>query len=105
MSYCRFGWGGSDVYVFVSSSAIECCGCALQEREWQDNPDSFLGGYLHAIGEIIPTAFTKTADMVEHLKRHIAAGHCVPDDVIPSLLADAEENDRYLATGMWSDHG
>ena len=31
MSYCRFAWDGSDVYVFGSGDGvIECCGCSLK---------------------------------------------------------------------------
>lgn len=100
MSYARFGWDGSDVYVFVSSDAIECCGCLLQEREWVDDPGyKFFGGYFKKVGEEVPCRFQTTAEMVAHLEDHKAAGQCVPDDVIPALLADADENEHFLQRG------
>lgn len=74
MSYCRFSDG--DVYVYLDYCGyLCCCACALD------------GG----------TNFHSTAEMVRHLGEHIAAGHIVPDDVIPALEADREENDRYIA--------
>lgn len=71
MSYVRFG-GGSDVYVYLSvGDFLDCCGCTLQ------------GTSFHA---------GSTQIMVDHLKEHIAAGHQVPDYVIPSLIEDDEIN-------------
>lgn len=67
MSYCRFGWDGSDVYVYPDiDGRLECCGCILG-NQWS-----------------YPTAEA----MIEHLDRHIAAGHTVPPYVIPEILAD-----------------
>lgn len=97
MSYARFGWDGSDVYVFMHTGGfLDCCGCCLQEREWVDEPGSWFGGYLRDVGEIIQTQFYSTQGMIDHLKEHIKAGHCVPDDVIPRLLEDDEENQQYF---------
>ncbi len=79
MSYSRFGRNDSDVYVFVSSSGhLECCGCILQASEYVENQ------------------FKTTDEMVAHLRRHIDAGHTVPEHVIPNLMRDREENDRYI---------
>lgn len=92
MSYARFG-SDSDVYVYMDTrDVLVCCGCCLQDREWVDEPGSFLGGYLKEIGEIIATEFDSTQGMVDHLQRHITEGHAVPDDVIPALRADDAEN-------------
>jgi hypothetical protein len=79
MSYARFGWDGSDVYVFKSvgdqehpGGWLECCSCSLIPDRWF-------------------RAFS-TAGMIRHLRSHMAHGHHVPSDVIPELLADDMEN-------------
>lgn len=94
MSYCRWG-ADSDVYVFTTRKDIECCGCILQEREWVEEPDNkWFGGYFKAVGEIIQTTFTSNAGMIEHLEKHVAAGHQVPDYAFERLRdpADADKN-------------
>jgi hypothetical protein len=65
MSYVRAGESDSDVYVYMSTAGLICCG---------------------------GRAMTSTAAMVEHLREHIADGHCVPPYVIPDLEADDESN-------------
>jgi len=76
MSYSRFGAGGSDVYVFSSVEGhLECCGCFLGDQ-W---------------------SYDTTDEMLAHLEEHRAAGHHVPQDCIEGLLADKEENDRWIA--------
>lgn len=62
----------SDVYVFADVAEIlRCCGCRLTAG---DEPQDF---------------FTiLTARMVEHLAAHTAAGHTVPETVVPEILAD-----------------
>lgn len=90
MSYARFGWDGSDVYVFGNTDGkYECCGCALQKRRWVKDPDRFLGGYLKAVGKIVPHLFDTPGEMVDHLMVHRAAGHTVPEDCIVDLQAEA----------------
>ena len=91
MSYARFGWDGSDVYVFYSvGDYYECCGCQLQEREWVDDPGrSILGGYLKDVGEIVPHTFKDTVGIIAHLRKHQAAGHTVPPDTFTSIIEDA----------------
>lgn len=70
MAYARFGDGGSSVYVYANSDdRLICCGCLLQESD-----DDWV-------------EFT-TADMLVHLDAHVAAGHTVPADVAPALMAD-----------------
>jgi hypothetical protein len=68
MSYCRFFWDGSDVYVYESDRGIECCGCALNEY-----------------GVTLETP----AEMIEHLMEHRAAGHCVPEYALEALREEA----------------
>lgn len=98
MSYARFGWDGSDVYVFRSKRALECCGCLLQQREYVDAPASLFGFHIRELGEHIEQEFTTTAGMLAHLEAHRAAGHVVPADCISELLADAAANDAILST-------
>lgn len=62
---------GSNVYVFENTGGyIECCGCSLER----------------------PDAMVKTeAEMEEHLRRHVAAGHHVPRILYdPEVIARAE---------------
>jgi hypothetical protein len=94
MSYARFGADGSGVYVYTSSTGIECCGCTLQGREWIDDPDLLL--FLRDVGEHIQTVFTTNAGMTEHLEAHRAAGHVVPQHAFDRLNdpEDAAENER-----------
>ena len=81
MSYARFGWDGSDVYVFRSTLQMECCGCWLRKR-----------------GEV--AYFSTTAEILAHLDEHSAAGHTVCDDTLAELQADAEENDASIAAAL-----
>ncbi len=91
MSYARFIEG--DVYVFMSTSGrLECCGCILQDREWVSDEDSFFGGYLKSVGDVIPTEFDTTWGMVEHLARHRDAGHSIPSGIEADLWRDDAEN-------------
>lgn len=66
MSYCRFAWDGSDVYIFESERGIECCGCRFKDDFVTDEPEA----------------------MIAHLARHRRAGHYVPRHAIESLWAD-----------------
>lgn len=73
MSYCRFAWYGSDVYVYESDQGFECCGCSLQERGvTTDTPEA----------------------MIAHLAEHKRAGDFVPPFAIESLWADIEGPNR-----------
>lgn len=79
MSYARFGWDDSDVYVFLNISGfLDCCGCSLE-----------------AWGEM--TRYETTADMLAHLEHHRHEGHTVPERCIERLKADATDNDRWIA--------
>lgn len=76
MSYARFGWDGSDVYVFMHVFGhLECCACVLSE-----NPDYFS------------FKANSTQEMIDHLKEHQDAKHVVPRDVYDWLWEDDEEN-------------
>lgn len=88
MSYARFGWDGSDVYVFRSNLGLECCGCLLQQREWVRDKSRVIGGYLKAVGEIVPHTFDTPAEMLTHLDLHREKGHTVPQDCIDQLRSE-----------------
>jgi hypothetical protein len=76
MAYARFGWRDSDVYVFCNVSGyLDCCACSFDEE----------------------SRFTSTDAMIEHLRRHIAAGHTVPEDTFVGLEEDREDNEAYFA--------
>jgi hypothetical protein len=76
MSYARFGWDGSDVYVFMHVGGhLECCMCFLDDH--QDEGSFQAGG---------------TQSMIDHLKRHELAGHVIPLDIYDNLWADDKEN-------------
>lgn len=66
MSYCRFGWDGSEVYVFESAQGIECCGCKFGKEFTTSEPEQ----------------------MILHLAIHRRAGHFVPDSAIMTLWDD-----------------
>ena len=67
MSYIRFGWEGSQVYIFEHVNGyIECCGCFLGERE-------------HGMGFGRSQNFSTGAEAAKHIIDHLQAGHVVPD--------------------------
>ena len=85
MSYARFGWDGSDVYVFTHVGGfIECCGCWLADDDTEE--------YYHYASF---QAYT-TQEMVDHLKKHEETGHTVPSDVYDRLWEDHEENMKFI---------
>lgn len=67
MSYCRFAWGGSEVYVYESDNGLVCCGCRLAEPWFvTDEPE----------------------EMIAHLAEHRRAGQFVPEKAILALWED-----------------
>lgn len=75
MSYARFSEG--DVYVFPSSSGIECLGCAL------------IGGWER--GRWVADGVTHREQIVStliHLAQHESAGHAVPNRAWDQLHAE-----------------
>jgi hypothetical protein len=79
MSYARFGWDNSDVYVYMSVSGfLECCGCLLVPLKDEFDAPVFYG--------------RSTQEMIDHLKRHEEAGENVPQDIYESLWEDDKEN-------------
>lgn len=87
MSYARFGWEGSDVYVFLNVHGyFECCGCWMEPPP-ETNPESGFG-----------MSFTckDTQGMIDHLRKHEEEGHTVPDYTFERLEAEREENDQWI---------
>ncbi len=70
MSYCRFGWDNSNVYLFESSEGFECCGCWLNK---------------------ISQTFETRQDLISHLMIHLQEGHIVPRYAIDALLNEIYE--------------
>lgn len=70
MSYCRFWWDDSDVYVYESDRGIECCGCKLPE---------YARGYTADDPE----------EMIAHLLLHRERGHTVPEYALETLREEA----------------
>lgn len=69
MSYCRFHWGGSQIYVFeYVGGGIECCGCAL--------------------GEDVPWVYHDVGEFLRHLDEHERQGHMVPPTVKYDVYRD-----------------
>lgn len=96
MSYARFGWDGSDVYVFGTRrdglEGFECCGCYLVEARWVEDENAFLGGYLESVNpeESISFFTYSNVEMIDHLIEHREAGHGVPDRTFSELAGEHE---------------
>jgi hypothetical protein len=80
MSYARFGWDGSDVYVFEHAGGfIQCCACALNEVE---------------DGDIFPksTNLKTPREALEHLDAHQEAGHHVPANTFERMREEYKDS-------------
>ena len=90
MSYCRFGWEGSDVYIYMSTGGwIECCACSLQPTR-----RGTLLGEDFDIHESFKAYDTQ--EMIYHITQHREAGHHVPHYVEEELRNDDKENMKYI---------
>lgn len=87
MSYARFGWEGSDVYVFLGSEKLECCACHITPPIKFDPPrKNFFGT---TITEASQSFYAETpAAMIEHLEQHVKAGDTVPEETIADIKRD-----------------
>lgn len=75
MSYARFGWDGSSVYLFEHvGGGLECCACSIDRSQ-------------------VSVRFRDVVEFLRHLDAHEEAGDTVPDTVVPDVLAhyDADE--------------
>lgn len=96
MSYARFGWGGSDVYVTLDlHGSLRCHSCALMPEV--PSPPALVPGFHESFD-----AFT-TADMLAHLDAHREAGYRVLNETFDELRADADENDAWLTGQLRAD--
>lgn len=79
MSVCRFFWDDSDAYVFYSDRGIECCACALSDQS---------------------VTVETEAEMAEHLREHISAGHTILDYAFEGLGQPVPEG---ASTKHWAE--
>lgn len=81
MSFARFGWDGSDVYIFEHTSGfIQCCGCSLAKPS---NPDDIFG----------MTDLKTPREALEHLEVHVKAGDYVPSDAFTKIKKEYKNLD------------
>ncbi len=81
MSYARFGWDNSDVYIYEHVGGfIECCGCVLIEPEGELD----IFGFFHA---------STAREMLDHIDKHKAHNHHVPDDCIERIKEEHPDLD------------
>lgn len=93
MSYARFGWDGSDVYVFLNSDKLECCACHITETIKYDPP--IINFFGQQVDEATQSYFAATpADMIAHLRQHVNAGDTVPEYVFTKIVEDFPELDK-----------
>ena len=75
MSYCRKNGEDSGVYVFGSSTALECCGCSLFKNS---------------------AVFRSYSRMIAHLNEHVKNGDKVPAQAFARLRQEKDQHkDRY----------
>ncbi len=103
MSYARFGWEGSDVYVIGTvlsgEHVIECCGCLLLPKNpaaddpcpdhIKENEDLFCPGCFPPLWLDPFPRFPTTQGILDHLRKHQEAGH----KVLPQTLTEIENDD------------
>jgi len=75
VSYCRWENRDSDCYIFLNSDGFyECMVCPLGR-----DPDGYMHHWLETAQE-----------MLDHMHKHVAAGHRVPDYAIDAMREDVE---------------
>lgn len=100
MSYARFGWNNSDVYIFTTRTstnpdqyAIDCCGCMLDEGEPLEAPYKDMFGIEHTHAYYGFKAQT-SGEMLRHLKEHRDAGHNITKETIQDILRDYPDQSK-----------
>jgi len=91
MSYARWGWEGSDVYVYLTNYkqelVIQCCGCFLEKPKKLKKPYTDILGILHEVE--YKSVFLKTSgEAVQHFNLHREKGDTVPQETIDDILKD-----------------
>lgn len=111
MSYARFGWNNSDVYVFAHvGGGFECCACSIgplvksiYTTGYKDHP---LFGDVepckHCNGEGCEKCMMHgsvrldtRSEMIAHLEDHIKQGDNVPSSAIEELKKELKEEGEY----------
>jgi hypothetical protein len=83
MSYARFGWEDSDVYVYEHVGGyIECCGCSMAPPEEDD--------YFEV------TRLNTAREALDHLEKHVKFGDGVPMSAFRGILADHPNLDAQI---------
>lgn len=81
MSYARFG--DSDIYLYASiGGGMICDMCCLDQRE-----ERMMDTY---------------DDAIAHVRKHIDAGHRVPESVIPRLEAERDAGETLAPMDLYS---
>lgn len=84
MSYARFGWWESDVYIFATTidgrEVIECCGCHVND-----------GASITCDGP---------QEMLDHVRGHREFGDHVPSDVDERLQWEIDHPDEEYRTDV-----
>lgn len=89
MSYARWGWDNSDVYVFTAKHidnkyVVECCGCIVEKL---DAPITDFFGIERDINLL--SFYAKTRGEIDaHLKEHVSKGDIVPERTFNRLELD-----------------
>lgn len=100
MSYARFGWNNSDVYVFTTSLnnnppqyALDCCGCILDQGEELETPYTDMFGIEHTRSYAGFKALT-SGEMIAHLKKHQSLRHNVNEETLKEILSDYPDENK-----------
>jgi hypothetical protein len=80
MAYARWS-NESSLYVYMSKDGLVCAACLLMP---------FVEGAKIRVNQSFIAH--NTMEMIDHIGQHMDDGEQVPDDLIPALLADDEEN-------------
>ncbi len=94
MSYSRFGWDGSDVYLYAAIedgvNVIHCEQCILAMGDFIPDELHPLGGTVTTKEEIL-TRFTSYPQLEKHIEDHRHVGHHVPTYVDVRILREKED--------------
>ena len=89
MSYARFGWEGSDVYVYLTNTdaglALLCSGCLIHDDRMDRTSNDNDVLFTMTFGSF----YSYTArGMLDHLAEHDNRGHTVPLDAIERIVEE-----------------
>lgn len=89
MSYARWGWDNSDVYVFATivgdgQEKLECCGCIDEQLE---EPFIDMFGIEHTF-MMMSFYADSPEEMIDHLNEHVENGDHVPLETFERIKED-----------------